>query len=204
MTGGRVGLVIGDVAGKGISAALLMARLGSELRFHAAGRTDPKDILARVNDSLEPSAAEGMFATVCMLVLEPQTGQVTFSNAGHPAPIVRLPDGRTIPFGTVGGAPLGLAESRAITQQARMLEPGSAIVLFTDGVTEALNAKSELFGTDKLEKTVGAAKGDAEVLKTTIVDAVRRFRGTAAQADDLTVLTLAREPVAARASAAAT
>ena len=204
LTGGRLALLIGDVAGKGISAALLMARIGSEVRFQSAGRTDPKEILARVNDSLESSAAEGMFATAFMLVLEPQSGQVTFSNAGHPAPLVRLPDGRTAPLGIVGGAPLGLAESKAITQQTRRLEPGAAIVLFTDGVTEALNTRSELFGAEKLEKAVAYADGDAESIKTTLVDAVRRFRGKAAQADDITVLTLAREPAAARAGAAAT
>lgn len=204
LAGGRIALLIGDVAGKGISAALLMARIGSEVRFQSAGRTDPKEILARVNDSLESSAAEGMFATAFMLVLDPHSGQVTFSNAGHPAPLVRLPDGRTAPLGMVGGAPLGLAESKAITQQTRQLEPGAAIVLFTDGVTEALNTRAELFGTEKLEKTVGAARGDAEVIKTLLVEAVRRFRGKAAQADDITVLTLARAPVAARAGAAAT
>ena len=204
LAGGRIALLIGDVAGKGISAALLMARIGSDVRFQSAGRTDPREILARVNDSLESNAAEGMFATAFMLVLEPQSGQVTFSNAGHPAPLVRLPDGRTTPLGQVGGAPLGLAESNAITQQMRQLEPGAAIVLFTDGVTEALNTRSELFGTEKVEQTVASASGNAEGLKTALVDAVRRFRGKAAQADDITVLTLAREPVAARAAAGAT
>ena len=204
LTGGRIALLIGDVAGKGISAALLMARIGSDVRFQSAGRTDPKEILARVNDSLESSAAEGMFATAFMLVLDPQSGLVTFSNAGHPAPLVRLPDGSTGPLGVIGGAPLGLAESRAITQQSRELEPGAAIVLFTDGVTEALNTRSELFGVEKLERTVAQAGGDAESAKTALVDAVRRFRGKAAQADDITVLTLARAPVAAPAGAAAT
>lgn len=192
MSGGRIGIALGDVAGKGISAALLMARLGSELRYHSVGQSEPRPILQRVNASLERSASEGMFATTCMLVLEPATGAVTISNAGHPPPLVRHPGGTISPLGASGGAPLGLVESADIRQERLQLEPGAAVVLFSDGITEAVSPKSQLFGIERLARVLVTASGDAERLRTAIVDAVREFRGTAPQSDDLTLVTVAR------------
>jgi serine phosphatase RsbU (regulator of sigma subunit) len=192
LTGGRIAIVLGDVAGKGISAALLMARLGSELRYHSVGQTEPRPILQRVNASLERSANEGMFATICMLVLEPASGALTISNAGHPPPLVRNPDGTTTPLGGAGGAPLGLVESADIRQEALQLAPGAAVVLFSDGITEAVSPASQLFGTERLARVLAASSGNAESLRTVIVEAVSAFRGSAAQSDDLTLVAIAR------------
>ena len=195
MAGGRIGIVLGDVAGKGISAALLMARLGSEVRYHSVGQIEPRPILARVNASLERSASEGMFATVCMMVLEPSTGALTITNAGHPPPLVRNPDGTTSPLGAAGGAPLGLVESQDIRQERLQLEPGAAVVLFSDGITEAVSPRSQLFGTERLAQVLAGSAGDAECLRSAIVDAVSAFRGTAAQSDDVTLVSMARSPI---------
>lgn len=195
LSGGRIGIVLGDVAGKGISAALLMARLGSELRYHSVGQSEPRPILQRVNASLERSANEGMFATTCMLVLEPASGALTISNAGHPPPLVRNPDGTTSPLGAAGGAPLGLVESQDIRQETLRLAPGAAVVLFSDGITEAVSPHAQLFGSDRLAQVVASSSGDAGSVRTAIVDAVREFRGSAAQSDDLTLVSIARSLV---------
>jgi sigma-B regulation protein RsbU (phosphoserine phosphatase) len=195
LSGGRIAIVLGDVAGKGISAALLMARLGSELRYHSVGQSEPRPILQRVNASLERSASEGMFATTCMLVLEPATGALRISNAGHPPPLVRNPDGTTAPLGAAGGAPLGLVESADIRQESLQLAPGAAVVLFSDGITEAVSQTAQLFGTERLARVLAGSSGDAERLRTAVVDAVRAFRGSAAQSDDLTLVSIARSTI---------
>src|SRR5512140_1007619 len=113
LDGGRVGLAIGDVSGKGISAALFMARLGSEIRLHAVGRTDPSEILARVNDVLAAEAEDGMFVTASLLVLDTATGVVRVANAGHLLPLVRRADATVERIAVSPNVPLALAPGAA-------------------------------------------------------------------------------------------
>jgi phosphoserine phosphatase RsbU/P len=191
---GRLAILAGDVAGKGVSAALLVARLSSDIRYHAAAVTAPDEILRRANASLESSASEGMFATVCLLVLDPASGRLAVANAGHPAPLRCDAAGRVTPLASPACAPLGLAEPGAIEAAGHELPPGASVTLFTDGITEAVNTGQELFGVERLTAVLAPHPAGADRLKDAVVEAVRRFRGAAPQSDDLTLVVVGRDP----------
>lgn len=190
---GRVALVVGDVSGKGISAALYASKLTTHLRYQAAGQIDPGEILARTNRMLAGRDHEGMFATIAVIVIETDTGVVELANAGHPPPFVRRRDGRVVPIGRAGSAPLGLDVNAAFPQTRCDLLAGESLLLYTDGVIEALDAKQELFDEARTVEAIGASDGTADGILTALGRAVERFVGSAPQSDDVTIVCLRRE-----------
>jgi len=192
LAAGRFGVAVGDVAGKGVSAALYMARLASELRYATAGLSEPSEILVRLNRSLLAGAEEGMFATLACLVFEPITGRVAVANAGHLAPLVLEESGGLASLEAPQAPPLGIAENAVYPAAVYDLEQGDAVLLYSDGVTEALNSRGELFGDKRLSAAICAGPGDAERLTRRVLTAVREYAGTAPQADDITVLAVRR------------
>jgi serine phosphatase RsbU (regulator of sigma subunit) len=192
LAAGRFAVAVGDVAGKGVSAALYMARLASELRFATAGLTEPSEILVRLNRALLLGAEEGMFATLACLVFEPITGRVTVANAGHLAPIVLEDSGGLAVLESPQAPPLGIDERGVFPAATYDLEDGDAVLLYSDGVSEALNSRGDLFGEKRLRTAVCAGLGDPERLTHRVLAAVRDFAGTAPQADDITILAVRR------------
>jgi sigma-B regulation protein RsbU (phosphoserine phosphatase) len=188
---GRVGVAIGDVSGKGISAALFMARLGSEMRLHAVNRTDPSEILARVNDVLAAESEDGMFVTASLLVLDTATGRVDFANAGHLLPLVRRAGGDVERVAAPPNLPLALAPGVAFPGVSFALSPGDAVVLYTDGVSEAPQG-SELFGEPRLLAAVRDAGPAAEDILTDVLASVMAHLKGAAPADDVTLVCVSR------------
>jgi sigma-B regulation protein RsbU (phosphoserine phosphatase) len=191
----RIALAVGDVSGKGVSAALLAARLGTDLRYQAAGQPGPAEILARVNRVLAQRDLEGMFVTAAMAVLDPATGTLALASAGHPPPLVRGRDGTVT---TLGGAvdsdcPLGLNADVRFSERESRLAPGDVLVMYTDGVVEALDVSQQIFGEPRLIDAIRQAPGDAPAVCRAIVDAVRQFVGSAPQSDDVTILCLGRQ-----------
>lgn len=184
----RTGLVIGDVSGKGVPAALYMAKLGSDLRTLAFTEKDPAAALERLNDLLVERSRRGMFATLLYVELDSQTGKLTLSNAGHLPPIIKRTDGSLVKLAKAGGAPLGMVAGMKYGQEIAALAPGDTVILYTDGIIEAMNAREELYAYDRFEALIRKSSSTSEALKTAIIDDVNKFTGLSPQHDDMTLV----------------
>jgi len=189
-----VGVAVGDVSGKGISAALVMAKLGSEVRFQSVARTDPADILGRVNRALTEDLEDGVFVTAALLVLDTASGAARLASAGHPAPLLRRASGEVVPAPSARGLPLGVAETTVFGTTSFALGPGDVAVLYTDGVTEAADPGGALLGEERLKQAVAAANGSPEAVLKAVLDAVSRFAGDEPPSDDITLVCLGSSP----------
>jgi sigma-B regulation protein RsbU (phosphoserine phosphatase) len=201
---GKLCFLVGDVSGKGMPAALFMARTKSLIRIttelmrarHGAS-AGPAEIIARVNRELCQDNSDMMFVTLFFAMIEPATGELEFCNAGHNAPY-RL-NGKTVETIEGGkGIILGVRPDAVYSTGRLALAPGDGVYLFTDGVTEANNATEELFGETRLEAVLRAADGApcAEIVKS-VAYAVRGFVGDALPSDDITMLAIRRlDPLA--------
>jgi serine phosphatase RsbU (regulator of sigma subunit) len=184
----RTGIVIGDVSGKGVPAALYMARLGSDLRTLAFTEKDPAATLERLNDLLTERSRRGMFATLLYIELDSQTGIFSISNAGHLPLIIKKAGGSVKKLSTTGGSPLGILTGMKFGQESATLDPGDIIVLYTDGIIEAMNAKEELYGYKRFEALIRKAPSHPEGLKSAIIEDVNKFTGLSPQHDDMTMV----------------
>ncbi|HQR47370.1 MAG TPA: SpoIIE family protein phosphatase [Thermoanaerobaculia bacterium] len=183
-----LGIAIGDVSGKGVSAALVMAKLGSEVRYHSVGRTDPAEILGRVNRVLSEDLEDGVFVTASLLVVNTESGEVRMASAGHPPPLVRRASGAVTPLAAGARLPLGVADSTVFPAASFALGPGDVAVLYTDGITEAADRSGALLGEERMKATVAAARGTPEAVRTALLDAVSRFAGDEPPSDDITLV----------------
>lgn len=188
MDSGRIGIVIGDVSGKGVPAALYMAKLGSDLRTLAFTERGPAQALYKLNNILAERSRRGMFATLLYAELDTQGGALTVSNAGHLPILVRKRDGSVSMLRSEGGSPLGILPNMQFGEEKTGIEPGDTIVFYTDGIIEAMNGKEELFGFERLEAAVRSAGREPEAVKKTVIDAVNRFIGLSPQHDDMTLV----------------
>jgi sigma-B regulation protein RsbU (phosphoserine phosphatase) len=182
------GIVIGDVSGKGVSAALYMAKMGSDMRTLAFTEQSPVEALAKLNDLLAERSRRGMFATLIYIELNSQSGKLTISNAGHLPPIIKKADGSLMTLSTAGGAPLGMLPGMKFSQETAKLERGETMILYTDGIVEAMNAKEELYGYARFEALLKKSPADPGMLKTAIIEDVNRFTGLSPQHDDMTLV----------------
>ena len=183
---------VADVAGKGLPAALIMAALSAKIRSEAVLHNEVNKLLANVNKAMyELMSEEGFFATMVLSKYWPRTGRVHISRAGHPYPLWVTNHGfRELP--KLDGIPLGVEFGTEYEKSEFVLSPGEAIVFITDGVTEAENEESELFGNDRLTDYFQVANGPpwAEGL----LERMGSWRGNAEMNDDLTIVEIWREP----------
>jgi len=193
LANGRVGVAVGDVSGKGVSAALCMARAMSELRHRAAAEAEPARILEQVNRVLCEDLEEGMFVTVALLSLDPASGEIRFSRAGHPAPLVRDRAGQVTELPDTGGPPWGVLSTAHYEEESGTLEHGDVVVFYTDGVTEAHGVRKGLYGDSRFRSVLRRTRGDASAMSQAILADVDAFVGDEPPADDLTVVCLSRE-----------
>lgn len=184
----RTGIVIGDVSGKGVPAALYMAKLGSDMRTLAFTERIPAEALMKLNDLLAGRSRRGMFATLLYIELDATTGNMTLSNAGHLPPIIKKADGSLVKLETAGGAPLGMLPGMKLFQEEAKLEPGDTVVLYTDGIIEAMNSREELYGYERFEELLKKSGSGPGVLKDAIIGDVNRFTGLSPQHDDMTLV----------------
>ena len=186
---GRPGLVIADISGKGVPAAILMASLQASVRSLFPTAADPGQLHERLNNALCGSSSTARYATAFLADFEPGARRLTYSNAGHlPALVIR--GGQTLRC-QEGGIPIGLFEGVTYDTGALTLEPGDLLALFTDGVTEAPGPGGEEFGEDRLADLLRARKGGSlEAALQAVLDALLDWGGPAAH-DDVT-LVLAR------------
>jgi len=190
---GRLGLVIGDVAGKGIPAALVMTATRTMLHTAAQSGDAPGEILSRVNELLCVDIRQGMFVTCFYAILDPTSGRVQYANAGHEPPYRRQREGVSQLWAV--GMPLGmLPGSRYETHEARMT-PGESLLFYSDGVVEAHNTSREMFGLPRLLACVSAHPGGRELIGLLLIE-LGRFTGADwEQEDDVTLLALQRATI---------
>lgn len=192
--GKRWGLVVADVADKGVPAALFMALSRTLVRTMAISGNDPAEVLAQANDLIMADARSDLFVTLFYAILDLEQSVLTYSNAGHNHPL--LFDGRAgevTPLATKGMA-LGVLAGIELEQREIKLEPGDLLLLYTDGVTDALNAELKEFGLNRLLGVVAAhrAESAADVIRA-VNQAVDEFVGDTPQFDDFTLVVLKRE-----------
>ncbi len=187
----HLGMVIADVSGKGVPAALFMMASKIILQSIAMGGASPAEILERTNKAICSNNEAEMFVTVWLGILEISTGRLKAANAGHEYPVVKHPDGRYELYKDKHGFVIGGMDGVKYREYEILLQPGSKVFVYTDGVPEATNAEKELFGTDRMLEALNAAPADTpqEVLKL-VRSAVDRFVLDAEQFDDLTMLCL--------------
>jgi sigma-B regulation protein RsbU (phosphoserine phosphatase) len=185
----RVVVALGDVSGKGIPAALFMAVAMTVLRTLARHIAEPDEILRRLNDELVEENPRGMFVTLQCLVFDLEQNRVSCAGAGHHQLAVVSP-GRTPRLACPStGRPAGLMPFNPIERETLPLEPGDTFVLFSDGVSEAMNTEEAFYGEERLLTALSANSGAApkEIVTRVLAD-VRGFAAGAKQSDDITVL----------------
>jgi len=195
--GDCIGLVVADVTGKGIPAAILMADSRALIHAAADNSDDPADTLARVNRILVDERASGLFVTVAHAVLDPRTGRLVLARAGHdPVHILRA-DGR-LEVLTPPGRLIGMVANLGAVSVEVRLAPGDAFVGHTDGVTEARAPDGSFYGEDRYQALLaGLAGTTAAGIVAAVTADVAAFRGRAEPSDDLTMLVVRREAIGA-------
>ena len=191
----RLGVAIADVSGKGVPASLIMAICRSVLRAEAARNPSPADVLRKVNRQLYPDIKEDMFISMAYLILDHHRDSITLARAGHDAPLLYKQQSQTVtPVkspGMVVGIDSGNVFDRLTVDFAISLERDDCLVLYTDGVTETLNAEEDEFGLDRVIQAVRARANDgAQAIVKKIIQDVRDFTGSLPQNDDITLIAI--------------
>ncbi len=197
----RVEVVVGDVAGKGVPAALLTAKLSSEVRFWLLTRPTPAEAMCGLNDALMRGGLGDRFVTMLIAVLDPCAHTLTVANAGHMNP--KLFSGCRGEFhdacdGAATGLPLGVMPGYVYEECVLPLTVGDTLILFTDGVTDAMNPAGDLFGDEGIDRafptddTLAADLGRPARLGERLIQSVRRHAGGRAQYDDIAVVSFGR------------
>ena len=193
----RLGVAIADVSGKGVPASLIMAICRSVLRSEAAKNPSPADVLQKVNRQLYPDIKEDMFISMAYLVLDHARNSVTLARAGHDAPLLYKYASQTVekvkPPGMVVGIDSGSVFDRITNDYNVPLERGDCLLLYTDGITEALDSAGDEFGVERMIESVresaGTGKG-AQQIMSRVIDDVRNFAGSTPQHDDITLIAI--------------
>lgn len=182
---GKVAITLGDVAGKGVSAALLMARLYSSARYLFLTHDSPDDAVTALNEDIASSGMGQRFITFVAMVLDPERAELTLLNAGHMPPLLRLADGETRTISqSVSSLPLGILPTTVYESETIDLPPGASVLAFTDGVTEAMSPERELYGRDRLLTRFGETSGDVQTTMKSLISDVRSFSSHSAERDD--------------------
>ena len=190
----HLAMVIADVSGKGVPAALFMVISKTLIKNQAQIYSSPKEILEKVNNLLCANNREGMFVTVWLGIMEISTGKVMAANAGHEYPAVRKADGMFELLKDKHGMVAGVMQDMKYTEYEMEIEEGGCLFVYTDGVPEATNAQNQLFGTDRMVAALNREpSAPPEQLLINVKGAVDEFVGEAPQFDDLTMLAMERK-----------
>lgn len=187
----HLGLVIADVSGKGVPAAIFMTVSRTLIKAEAMTGIGPDECLQRVNALLCEDNDAAMFVTVFYGVLDLRSGELVYANGGHNSPYLLSANGTATVLNGTGGIALGVIDDAVFQSRRLTLEAGTQLFLFTDGITEAMNSHEELFGDARLAASLAQAstQDPRELLGQVVMD-VRRFVAAAPQSDDLTALAL--------------
>lgn len=186
LSDGRFAVVLGDVAGKGVSAAILMARLSSDVRFSLANEKSPAAAVSRANYTFAQHDWADRFVTMLVAVVDPATHKLTLVNAGHMPPIWRRASGEVEEVGDeIAGLPIGVMDDFEYESVDLELGPGESLTLFTDGFSEAMNSSRELYGLERLAQQIQLASPAVSELGPHVLTDVRKFVGDFSQSDDM-------------------
>ncbi|MEO0180384.1 MAG: SpoIIE family protein phosphatase [candidate division WOR-3 bacterium] len=199
MAKGKAGFIMADVAGKGVGGSLIMVMTRTMANMEAAFDDNPKDLLVSLHEQLRGEIPEDMFVTACAVALEPETSRVQICSAGHnPSVLFRASVGKA-GWLEPEGAPLGISllsreqYSEILEMSEFTLLPGDAIVLYTDGVTEAMNEAGDQFGEGRLLDVIARqGSGSAVDIRNAIVREIENFTKGAPQSDDITLMVIKR------------
>lgn len=189
MEDGRVAMVVADVSGKGVPAAMVTATIRASLRLESSQTgKHVHEIVGAINKWTCVDASNNMFVTMIYAIYDPASRRLSYTNAGHCFPMLFKPDGRYRTFES-GGCFLGIMEFIDYESEELDIEPGDTLLLYTDGVTDAHNLDKEIMGNDRLIETIRQnLSGTAEELRDEIYEATLVFRGQHDQFDDMTIL----------------
>jgi serine phosphatase RsbU (regulator of sigma subunit) len=193
---GKIGIVVADVMDKGVGPALYMAISRTLIRTYAIELdSQPDTVFFATNERILTDTTSSLFVTAFYGVLNPKTGELTYCNAGHNPPYLLRSDGIADPHALIRNAiPIGIAEDTTWGNDTVLIQPGDALILYTDGIPEAQNREGEFFGERSLVEVAKANLGkSAGDLQATILDAVHQFVGDAPQHDDITLMVLVRD-----------
>lgn len=190
---GRVAIAIADVAGKGIPAALLMARLYSAARYHLLTHASVAEAMTGLNAEIASSGLGFRFITCVLAVLNPSRHELTLANAGHQPPLRRTAGGTVDALAkTVSGMPLGVTPQQTFQEATLHLEPGDTVVFYTDGITEAMNPDEQIYGIKGLAAYLARGPVEAEDLTRGITTDIEQFSQGHTQRDDRCLVCLRR------------
>jgi phosphoserine phosphatase RsbU/P len=188
----RWAVALGDVAGKGMPAALIMARLSSEVRLLVQAEPDPARVVEALNHNQFGSGSD-KFITFLLVVLDGERHELTVVNAGHMGPLIRRANGRIEEIGSDwGGLPLGIVKSQTYRSGTVPIHVGDVVILYTDGVSEAMDPEDRQFGIVRLTRAIALAPPGAAPIREAILSAVRDHVAGRAQHDDITLLCFGR------------
>jgi len=193
LPGNRVAVIVGDVAGKGVPAALLMARLSADVRFSLASEPDTAKAVQQINEGFARHDWSDRFVTMLVAVLNPATGELTVVNAGHMAPLLRRRDGSISEIGEdAAGLPLGVAQGYEYEASTHQVEPGDVFTIFTDGFSEAMNNERELYGIERLKQQLACPAVSLVDFGKHILEDVSKFVDGYDQSDDMCLVCFGR------------
>lgn len=189
----RIAVIVADVVGHGVAAALMMAKLSAETRFALASQPNLSAAINQLNDSLSAIATD-RFVTLIAVLLDPNTHTATMVNAGHMSPMHRHADGSVDePIEEEADLPLGVMEGVEYEQVEVTLQAGDTLTMYTDGINEAMNSSDDEYGMDAIRKLAQEKDTSAQELGETIIADVRQFIGKSAQFDDMCLVCLRRK-----------
>ncbi|MGA9192366.1 MAG: SpoIIE family protein phosphatase [Anaerolineales bacterium] len=189
---GRLGIAVGDVSDHGVPSALMMAQSVALLRSEARRGVSPEETLTAINHEMLARDHMGMFLTALYGILDPKTGRFAYARAGHNLPLLMDAEGLVSELPHGPGQPLGLVESPAIDLGSVEIAPGRLLLLYTDGVTESVDESGDLFGIERTQQVLAdfGPSASAEDVCQGLHAVLRKFRGAAPQADDVTSLAI--------------
>lgn len=191
----RLAIALGDVSGKGISAALLMAKLSAECRYSLVAEPTPVEAVARLNRVYCESRWDDRFITFILTVLDFANHRVTLVNAGHLSPLLRQPEGEVIDLAdTFGGLPLGVMSDVEFGEFTMEMEPGQVIALFSDGLPDAMNSHGDCYTLESVRKQLESISGKSvDEIGPRLIGAIRGFAGRQPQTDDQCLVLFGRQ-----------
>jgi serine phosphatase RsbU (regulator of sigma subunit) len=190
---GAIALVLADVCGKGVSAALMMASLSADVRYCLVSESNVARAVERINDAFLRTGWDDRFATMIVVVLDPASGRVTFVNAGHPPALIRRGDGavRAVAAEEVG-LPLGVDAGHVYASCSDVLRPGESLLLLTDGISEAMDHEHRCYGMERLMAVLAEPADSAVEVGRRILADVERHSAGQIRSDDICLICLAR------------
>lgn len=192
MDGSKVAFCISDVSGKGMPAALLMASIQASIRGQAFYRAGCHEAVSFTNNLLYASTDPAQYATLCYCILDTERNALSFCNAGHNPPFLFTPGKESVRL-TEGGIVTGMIPGYPYTDKCIDVNAGDVLVLFTDGVTEAMNTLEEEFGEERLLNVIKSSEGgSSDSIMNNILSEIKLFTNGAEQFDDITVLVIKR------------